>query len=135
MRTGRNDLGAGMSDFPIDPELRIRGRPDQVLRRTNKALNFVRQVCHRARLARFLDRFEAIQDKWSALEAVVHLEFLLEAEGRLIEEKWREPVHLVEKKSYAARIEVQPITLLSGTRPEEWQCQLRYRNRLRGSFS
>ena len=44
LETGRNHLGAGMSDFPIDPELRIRGRPDQVLRRTNKALNFVRQV-------------------------------------------------------------------------------------------
>jgi len=45
-----------------------------------------------------LDRFEAIQDQWSALEAVVHLELLLEAEGRLIEEKRREPVHVVEKK-------------------------------------
>jgi hypothetical protein len=101
LRTGRNHLGAGMSDFPIDPELRIRGRPDRVLRRTNEALNFVRQVALSATGRAWqdvLDRFEAIQDQWSALEAVVHLELLLEAEGRLIEEKRREPVHVVEKK-------------------------------------
>ena len=45
-----------------------------------------------------MDRFEAIQDDWSAMEAVVHLEVLLEAEGRLIEEKRREPLRPVEKK-------------------------------------
>jgi len=90
-----------MSDFPIDPEVRIRGRPDQVLRRTNEALNFVRQAARSApgqAWQDILDRFEAIQDNWSAMEAVVHLEVLLEAEGRLIEEKRREPLRPVEKK-------------------------------------
>ena len=101
MRTGCNDLGAGVSDFSIDPELRIRGCPDRVLRRTNEVLNFVRQVARSATGRTWqdvLDRFEAIQDEWSAMEAVVHLELLLEAEGRLIEEKRREPLHRVEKK-------------------------------------
>jgi hypothetical protein len=31
--------------------------------------------------------FEAARDEWSAMEAVVHLELLLEAEGLLIEER------------------------------------------------
>src|SRR6266567_642368 len=31
--------------------------------------------------------FEAARDEWSAMEAVVHLEVLLEAEGLLIEER------------------------------------------------
>ena len=95
-----------MSDFPIDPELRIRGRPDRVLHRTNEALNFVRQAARSAPTRAWqdvLDRFEAIHDDWSAMEAVVHLEVLLEAEGRLIEEKWREPSpSRREKGSYAA---------------------------------
>jgi hypothetical protein len=34
-----------------------------------------------------LESFEAAQDEWSAMEAVVHLELLLEAEGLLIEER------------------------------------------------
>jgi hypothetical protein len=92
-----------MSDFPIDPELRIRGRPDQVLHRTNEALNFVRLAARSATSRAWqdvLDRFEAIQDEWSAIEAVVHLELLLEAEGRLIEEKRREPLRPVEKKDF-----------------------------------
>jgi hypothetical protein len=37
-----------------------------------------------------LQRFEAIQDAWSAMEAVVQLELLLEAEKLLIGEK---PAH------------------------------------------
>ena len=84
-----------MSDFPIDPELRIRGRPDRVLRHTNEALNFVRQAAPGA-IGRawqdVLDRFEAIQDEWSAIEAVVNLELLLESKGLLIEEQPMLPV-------------------------------------------
>jgi hypothetical protein len=34
-----------------------------------------------------LQRFEAIRDEWTGMEAVVHLELLLEAERLLIEEK------------------------------------------------
>jgi hypothetical protein len=34
-----------------------------------------------------LESFEAAQDEWSAMEAVVQLELLLEAEGLLIEER------------------------------------------------
>jgi hypothetical protein len=34
-----------------------------------------------------LQSFEAARDEWSAMEAVVHLELLLEAEGLLIEER------------------------------------------------
>jgi hypothetical protein len=52
-----------------------------------------------------LDRFEAIQDDWSAIEAVVHLELLLEAEGRLIEEKRRESVRSV-LISYTASVQL-----------------------------
>ena len=46
------------------------------------------------------------------MEAVVHLEVLLEAEGRLIEEKRREPLRRREKVSYAAWIEVRRIIRL-----------------------
>jgi len=79
-----------MLDFPIDPELRIRGRPELVLQRTNEALNFVRQTATSMSSRKWQDvlaRFEAIQDEWSAIEAVVHLELQLETEGRLIEER------------------------------------------------
>jgi hypothetical protein len=34
-----------------------------------------------------LQSFEAARDEWSVMEAVVHLELLLEAEGLLIEER------------------------------------------------
>jgi hypothetical protein len=34
-----------------------------------------------------LQTFDAARDEWSAMEAVVHLELLLEAEGLLIEER------------------------------------------------
>jgi hypothetical protein len=84
----------GMLDFPIDPELRVRASPEQVLRRTNEALKIVRTMT----LSRpghqwqdVLRSFEAIRDEWSAMEAVVNLELLLEAEGLLIEEKGSQP--------------------------------------------
>jgi len=79
-----------MLDFPIDPELRIRGRPELVLQRTNEAMNFVRQTAASMSSRAWQDvlaRFEEIQDEWSAIEAVVHLELQLETEGRLIEER------------------------------------------------
>jgi hypothetical protein len=105
-----------MPDFSIDPELRIRARePDVqisrfrffmgeprsqwcndgqfapvVLRRTTEAVGFIRKMT----LSRpghawrdVLQSFEAARDEWSAMEAVVHLELLLEAEGLLIEER------------------------------------------------
>jgi hypothetical protein len=78
-----------MLDFPIDPELRIRADPERVLRRTNEALKFVRRMTLTCtgRLWQYVLRdFEAIRDEWSAIEAVVHLELFLEAEGLLIEE-------------------------------------------------
>jgi hypothetical protein len=80
---------AGMLDFPVDPELRIHGSPQRVLRRTNEAEKFVRQMVLRypdGRWRDVLQSFQAIQDEWSAIEAVVDLELLLEAEGRLIDE-------------------------------------------------
>jgi hypothetical protein len=79
-----------MPDFPIDPALRIRTSPPVVLRRTTEAVGFIRKMA----LSRpshgwrdLLQRFEAAQDEWSAMETVVHLELLLEAEGLLIEER------------------------------------------------
>jgi hypothetical protein len=78
-----------MPDFPIDPELRIRASPAVVLRSTTEAVGFVRKIT----LSRpgyawpdILRTFEAARDEWSAMEAVVDLELLLEAEGLLIEE-------------------------------------------------
>ena len=73
-----------MLDFPIDPELRIRGRPELVLQRTNETLNFVRRTAASMSSSEWQDvlaRSEAIQDEWSAIEAVVHLELQLESEG------------------------------------------------------
>jgi hypothetical protein len=78
-----------MPDFPIDPELRIRASPPVVLRRTTEAVGFIRKMT----LSRpghpwrdVLQSFEAAQNEWSAMEAVVQLELLLEAEGLLMEE-------------------------------------------------
>jgi hypothetical protein len=82
-----------MPDFPIDPELRIRALPPVVLRRTTEAVGFIRKMAlSKAGCAwrDVLQNFEAALDEWSAMEAVVHLELLLEAEGLLIEEK---PAH------------------------------------------
>jgi hypothetical protein len=79
-----------MPDFPIDPELRIRTSPPVVLRRTTEAVDFIRKVAlstpDRA-WQDLLQSFEAARDEWSAMEIVVHLELLLEAEGLLIEER------------------------------------------------
>ena len=77
-----------MPDFPIDPELRIRASPPIVLRRTTEAVDFIRKVAlsspeHPWR--DLLQSFEAARDEWSAMEATVHLELLLEAGGLLIE--------------------------------------------------
>src|SRR5260370_42101851 len=76
-----------MPDFPIDPELRIRASPPIVLRRTTEAVGFIRQVvlsgADRA-WEDVLQSFEAAVDEWSAMEAVVHLELLLEAGDLLI---------------------------------------------------
>ena len=81
-----------MPDFPIDPELRIRPSPGGVLRRTHEALAFVREMSQSGPPWQdLLQIFEAIQDEWSAIEAVVHLELMLEAEGLLIEEKPSQP--------------------------------------------
>src|SRR5262249_19047739 len=80
----------------VDPELRIRARPPIVLRRTTEAVDFIRKVALSTPdrpWQDLLQRFEAARDKWSAMEAVVHLELLLEAGGLLIE----------EKKAYASR--------------------------------
>jgi hypothetical protein len=77
-----------MLDFPIDPELRVRASPERVLRRTNEALQFIREMTLGRRGRAWKDvlrSFEAIRDHWSAIEAVVNLELLLEAEGLLIE--------------------------------------------------
>jgi hypothetical protein len=79
-----------MADFPIDPELRVRARPELVLRRTEEALRFLRKNVLKGRDGSWRDvlqSFEAISDEWNAMEAVVELELLLEAEGMLIEEK------------------------------------------------
>ena len=79
-----------MPDFPIDPELRIRARPPIVLRRTTDAVNFIRKVAPSTPdrpWQDLLQSFEAARDEWSAMEAVVHLELLLEAEDLLIEDR------------------------------------------------
>jgi hypothetical protein len=70
-----------MPDFPIDPELRIRASPPIVLHRTIEAVG-----CGADRAWEdVLESFEAAVDEWSAMEAVVHLELLLEAGDLLIE--------------------------------------------------
>jgi hypothetical protein len=77
-----------MPDFPIDPELRIRASPPIILRRTTEAVEFIRQLALSSPDRAWedvLQRFEAAVDEWSALEAVVRLELLLEAGDLLIE--------------------------------------------------
>jgi hypothetical protein len=77
-----------MPDFPIDPELHIHATPPIVLRRTTEAVDFIRKVAlsnpDRA-WQDVLQSFEAARDEWNAMEAVVHLELLLEAGGLLVE--------------------------------------------------
>ena len=77
-----------MPDFPIDPELRIRASPPIVLRRTTEAIEFIRQLAPSSPDRAWEDvlhSFEAAVDEWSAMEAVVRLELLLEAGDLLIE--------------------------------------------------
>lgn len=78
-----------MPDFPIDPKLRIRASPPIVLRRTTEAIEFIRRMAlsspNRA-WEEVLQNLEAARDEWTAMEAVVHLELLLEARDLLIEE-------------------------------------------------
>jgi hypothetical protein len=74
-----------MPDFPIDPELRIRGSPSAVLRCTSDAVELALRIPGRA-WRDVLQDFEAAGDEWSAMEAVVRLELLLEARGLLIED-------------------------------------------------
>jgi len=79
-----------MPDYLIDPELRIRASPEVVLRRTTEAVEFIRKMMSSHSGSEWQDvlqRFEAIRDEWSAIEAVVNLELLLEAKGLLIEEQ------------------------------------------------
>ena len=79
-----------MPDFPIDPEVRIRVSPPRILRRTTEAMAFIREMA----LGRSGQAWQDLQqsfyeawDEWSAMEAVVKLEVLLEAEGLLIDDE------------------------------------------------
>ncbi len=94
-----------MPDFPIDPELRLRLTPPVVLRRTTEAVAFIRKMA-RSRAAGewqgVQQSFEAVWDEWSAMEAVVKLELLLEAEGLLMEEKPPLVSALSQRESRAA---------------------------------
>jgi hypothetical protein len=79
-----------MPDYPIDPELRIRGSPRVILRRTTEAMAFIRKMTLGRPGRAWLDvqqSFEDAWDEWSAMEAVVKLEILLAAESLLIEDK------------------------------------------------
>src|SRR5262249_53375096 len=76
-----------MLDFPIDRELRTRAPPPIVLRRTTEAVDFIRKAALSTPDRPWhdlLQSFEAARDEWSAMEAVVHLELLLEAGGLLL---------------------------------------------------
>ena len=60
------ELSAHMADFAIDPELRIRAKPERVLRRTNDAVSFIREIVLSRRGQHWrsiLQRFEAIRDE------------------------------------------------------------------------
>jgi hypothetical protein len=94
-----------MPDCPIDPELRIRATPSIVLRRTTQAIDFIRKlaVSSSDRAWRdLLQSFEAARDEWSAMEAVVKLELLLEAKGLLIEEETAYSSRSAQGRSRAA---------------------------------
>jgi hypothetical protein len=63
--------------------------PPVVLRRTTEAVDFIRKVAVSTPdrpWQDLLQSFEAAGDEWSAMEAIVHFELLLEAGGLLIEE-------------------------------------------------
>jgi hypothetical protein len=90
-----------MPDFAIDPELRIRLSGERVLRRTSEALKFFREVMLSRPGPAWQEAeksFQAIHDEWSAIEAVVGLELLLEADGLLIEE----PIPSPSERRHAA---------------------------------
>jgi hypothetical protein len=94
-----------MPDFPIDPEVRIRATPSIVLRRTTEAVDFIRKVALSSsdRAWRdLLQNFEAARGEWSAMEAVVKLELLLEAEGLLVEQETADSSRSAEARSRAA---------------------------------
>jgi hypothetical protein len=93
------------SDFAIDPELRIRANPERVLRCTNDAVKFIREMMLSRRghqWRNILQRFEGIRDEWTGMEAVVHLELLLEAERMLIEQEPLQPPTTPQYRSKAA---------------------------------
>ena len=74
--------------LPIDPELRIRAKPPVVLRCTTEAVKFIRKMGLSKRGRGWhdvLENLEAAKDEWSAMEAVVQFELLLEKRGLLIE--------------------------------------------------
>jgi hypothetical protein len=78
-----------MHEFPIDPKLHIRANPPVVLRCTSEAVKFIRKMALSSRGRAWhdvLQNFETAKDEWSALEAVVQFELLLEKRGLLIEE-------------------------------------------------
>ena len=78
-----------MPDFPIDPELRIRASPPIVLHCTTEAIEFIRKTTLSSPSRAWeevLQSLEAARDEWTAMEAVVHLELLLEARNMLIEQ-------------------------------------------------
>jgi hypothetical protein len=79
-----------MPDFPVDPELRVRVSPPVVLRRTTEAVAFLRKMALNSAGRAWKDLlrdFEAATDEWSAIEAVVHLELLLEMRGLLMKDE------------------------------------------------
>jgi hypothetical protein len=98
-----------MSDFPIDPELHIRVSPPRVLRRTTEAVAFIREMAEGSsgRVWQDLERsFYEAWDEWSAMEAVVKLELLLEAEGLLIDDKSVLASALFRKNDHAPRTRI-----------------------------
>jgi len=73
--------------------------------RTTEAVDFIRKVALSSsdRAWRdLLQNFEAARDEWSAMEAVVKLELLLEAEGLLVEQETADSSRSAEARSRAA---------------------------------
>jgi hypothetical protein len=63
-----------MPDFPIDPELRIRGSLPRVLRRTTEAMAFIQKMTlsRSGRAWRDVQQsFEDAWDEWSAMEGAL----------------------------------------------------------------
>ena len=79
-----------MANFPIDPELHVGESPETVLRQSDDALTYLQRKARTDPDGPWRDalrNFQAIRDEWSALEAVVRLECLLESKDLLIEAK------------------------------------------------